>query len=451
MLNQVIIQASPLINKLLTWQLNYLEYPLLNFAPIRSLRDKGFFYLLSASFLAQLLGFGTSLVITKFLAPVELGESKILQSYIILFLVFAGSGFNSTVLKYCSENRSQPEREYLLRFSFFRTLGTTAVAIFVMTLLALMGVITGSRDLVKWLLIYGIAVPFIVIADILTVYLQAQKKIKNMSQVQAINKAIGFVVVVISTWRWGLGGFVVGTVVASIISVIPPLLKVGVHFLRASPSLIPAGIYSLALFSVLASGVTILGQYGDVFILDHFVSNRTTIGYYSLATYFILAATQVTITIQAILIPYFSEHWKDKGWFDKNLRQDQISTIILSLLVAAGVYGVAWVLIKYIYGASYQPALAYLSILLIRYIIFSSYAIIAAALIGLGLVKFNFYAAAIVTPIGLVFSYLMQRNYGAMGVAWAQVGAALLILGIELFWLQYARKNHFKTYPLPTN
>ncbi len=412
---------------------------------LQSLHEKGFFHLLSANFLAQALAFSTSLLITKFLSPLDLGQAKILQSYIILFLVFAGSGFNATVLKYCAEDRTEQNKEYLLKFAFFRTLATTCAVMLLLFGLAYSGLLTGSPDLIRWIMIYALAIPFLVITDLLTVYLQASKKIREMSRVQASIKLINFVFIVACTWKWGLPGFVTGTLAASILGMIPPLSRVGWQFLKAAPEKIPVGIYSLALFSLLAYGITNLGQYGDLFVLDHFVTDRIAIGHYSLATYFVIAATQVTMTIQAVLIPYFSLHSNDRAWFTRNLRQNQLFTSLISLGIAAGVFLAAWILIRFFYGPAYQPALTYLQVLLIRYILFSSYAIISAALIGIGLIKYNFYAVGVTIPLGLFLSYLLQKQSGALGVAWGQVIAALLTLAIQLVLLQKARKIHFES------
>ncbi len=408
--------------------------------PFRSLLEKGFLYLLSANFLAQFLSFLTSLVITRFLSPERLGEVKILQSYIIFFLVFAGYGFSSAVLKYGAEKRTADDKAFLLRATLRRAMIFTAIIVAVVALLTLSGIVTRTAYLSRWLIIFLAAVPFIVIYDILIAYLQGNKRIKEMSRMQAIYKTITFFLVALGTWRWGLEGFVIGTIAASLIGLLPLLKPVGLDFLRRRLGSLPAGYNRMVLFSMLAYSITILGQYGDIFILDHFVLDRQSIGHYSLATYFVLAATQATLAIQAILIPYFSEHGRDKAWLDRNLRQYQLLTSGLSLFIAVGINIVAWGLVRYVYKAAYEPSLGYLLVLSLRYILFSSYAIISAALIGIEMVRYHFFAVGVAVPIGLVLSYFLQQPYGAMGVAWAQVIAAALTLALELFWLQRARK-----------
>lgn len=415
-------------------------------ASFRSWFEKGFLYLLSANFLAQFLSFVTSLVVTRFLTPTALGETKILQSYIIFFLVFAGYGFSAAMLKYGSEERSEAYKAALLRLTLLRALLFTAGTLGTVALLALAGLVTRTAYLTRWLLIYLLAVPFIVSYDVLLASLQASRRIKEMSRLQAIYKTITFFCVVLGAWRWGMEGFVIGTILASMLGLLPLARTIGLRRIaalgawRQEKFAPPAGYGRMVFFSMLANSILILGQYGDMFILDHFVADRQAIGHYSLATYFFIAATQVTNTIQAILIPYFSAYGRDRKWFDRHLLQNQLLTSGLSLGVAAGVNLVAWVLVRYIYGPSYQATLPFLLILSLRYILSSSYAIIAGALIGIEMVKFNFFAIGISTGAGLLLSYLFQARYGIWGVAWAQVLAALLALGLELYWVQQARK-----------
>ena len=206
---------------------------------------------------------------------------------------------------------------------------------------------------------------------------------------------------------------------------------------------VPDEYWKLAIFSVLANGISLIGQYGDIFILDQFSINRIEIGYYALATIFILAATQVTGTVQSIVTPYFSEHAHDEKWFRRQLTLNQIRMILLSIVIALGVLIIGWILVKFFYGAGYETTINYLAILLLKYIIFSAYAITGPAILGLGMVQYNFAVVLISTPIGLALAYFMLGNYGIQGVAWAQVMTALLTLLLVQIFSRRAIKKAF--------
>lgn len=401
------------------------------------LRQKGFFDLLSVNFLTQFLGFGSVLLVAKFLTPVELGEVKILQSYTAIFVILAGFGFNTAVLKVCAENRPDQEKAGILRLVVSRAGIATAFTLVLVVILALTGVITSSPSLSKWLIVYACSIPLQVLTGIFIVFLQAQKKIKEMARSQAIVKVQSVLLIVFSAWLWGFKGFIFATIIAYGLGLWPFLRQIGLKFLTAPLEQKPAHFMQYAFFSVLANGVSQLGQYGDVFILDHFAADRVSIGYYALALIFVTAASQVTGTVQSITTPYFSEHAHDEAWFRRQLIRNQGRMALLSVVVAVGVYILAAILIPLVYGPDYSPTLTYLVILLIKYVVWSSCAVIGVSLLGLGLMHYNFAVVAITTPTGLVISYFFLQWFGIVGVAWGQVGLSLIqfLLVMGASWL----------------
>jgi len=401
---------------------------------IRSLREKGFFHLLSVNLLAQALGFGTILVVARFLSPEELGKVKIIQAYTALVIVVATFGYDTAVLKVCSEKRATVEKGAILRLALSRTLIATVATLGVYVLLIAAGLLASSRDVAKWMLIYAITVPFAVVTSILIVYLQALKKIKEMARAQMRIKMQSFVAIVGASWWWGFPGFIFATIGAYIAGLAPLLREIRSGWVTGPKRVPVAGFQRVAFLSVLGTAFGLIGQYADIFILDHFVGDRGEIGYYSLATIIVLAAMQVTATVQSIATPYFSERAREVDWLRNKVVVTQLQMVGLSIGVAVVVYLGARVFVPLIYGPSYVMTLLYLEILLLRYILWSSYAVLGVALLGLGLLGYNLIAAAITTPFGLIVSYLLLQRMGISGVAWAQVIAAGLNL-ILLLWL----------------
>jgi len=407
------------------------------------LEKKGFFHLLSANFLTQFLQFGSTLLVAKLLSKVELGEIRILQAYATFFVVFAGFGFNASVLKSCSEDRADSDRLSILRLAFSRVVITVGAVLLLLTILCLTGVISSSKHMSLWLLIYCLMIPFAVVTDILCNFLQALKKIKQMARAQALIRAQSFVIIVLATWRWGFRGFVFATIAAFIAGMVPVLRQVGLKFLSVPKGPVPVGFFHVALFSVLANGVATLGQYADMFVLDHFAKNRAEIGCYGLATVFVIAASQITATVQAITVPYFVQNAGDEGWFRRQLVRNQFRLVALSVLVAVVLYGVAAVLIPAIYGPTYRSTLVYLAILLLRYLVISVFALMGTALFSLGYVRYSFIAVAVSTPAGLLLSYVLLRRLGIPGVAWAQVLASLVNLAMMIALMRLALRRSF--------
>ena len=256
-------------------------------------------------------------------------------------------------------------------------------------------------------------------------------------------KGESFIVIVISTWLWGFPGFIFATIAAYIIGLIPMLSQVGLGFLTSGKTAVPNRFSHFAVFSMLGNGTAMIGQYSDIFILDHFSSDRVGIGYYALATIFILGAIQVTSTVQSISTPYFSERSDDESWFRRRLLYTQLRMAALSVIVSISIFLLAWLLVPRLYGPDYMPTIGYLLILLFKYIVWSSYAVLGVALFGLGFVRYNFIAVAIAAIVGIIVSYLLFQRIGIQGVAWGQVVSAIIAFCMTLFFVKMAFRQSF--------
>lgn len=411
---------------------------------LRTLHRRGFFHLLMANFLTQFLGFGTMLLVAKFLAPSELGDIKILQSYGLLFAILAGFGLNTAVLKFCAESRAPEDRQHILRQAILFSLGTAVCAVLLLVVLAHFGIIASSHRMLTWLTVYSAVIPFVVVSGILMVYLQALQQIREMARAQTLIKLQSFVVIVLCTWAWGFSGFVFSTIAAYAVGLIPLLRQAGTGFLGVSRGTLPAGFLHVAWFSMLANGVSTLGQNADIYLLDRFVTDRARIGYYALATIFVLAANQVTSTVQSIATPDFSRRAHDEPWVRRQMVRLQVRMSLLSVFVAALLWLGASILIPAVYGAAYYQTLVYLGVLLGKYVLWSSYAVLGITLVGLGLMRFSFLVVAISTPIGLALTYVLLRRFGVIGAAWAQVGTQALNLLLVLCIVPIALRHLYQ-------
>ena len=407
------------------------------------LDGKGFFDLLVAKGLIHFLGFGTVLLVAKFVTPTELGEIKILQSYFSIFVIIASFGFDTAVLKVCSERSSMAEKDAVLRLSLKRALVTSFLTYGLLVVLALAGVITSTPYMAKWLVIYSVSIPIMVVTQLLLVFLQAQKRIKLMARMQAVIKIQCAIAIAVSTWKWGFDGFIFATVAAFAIGLVPLVWQV-----RLRPASIPQEnvtkrLSGYAVFSMLANLANQIGQRGDILILDRFIVDREVIGYYSLATIFVVAATQVNGAVQQIVIPYFSENAGNKTWVVARLRENVLRMIGLSVCVAAVVYGCGWVVVHVFFAPQYREMLTYLPVLLLRYLVWSCYSLIGACLVGLGHMRFNFGVVAVATPAAMVLFYLGQRYFGVMGVAWSTVLAASMTAILSFLSFKAVLRRHY--------
>lgn len=408
---------------------------------VRNAYRRDYFHYLAAQFLAQFFTFGTILLVAKLLSPEELGEIKIIQAYASVFVVIAGCGLSSALLKACSENRQNNERYGILRATITRALSSTVFAIGLLVILTTTGLVASSQRLRFWMLVYASTIPLSVLTGQLMNFLQALKKIRIMAFAQIVIRLQGFILIVIATWLWGFPGFIFATIIALAVGLWPLIHQTGVRTILKAEAKLPVGFMHMGVFAMLSALMVTLGHQADLFILDHFSPNRAEIGFYSLAIILVQAAWLIVHSAGVVAVPYFSERSHDVVWFRRKLIQTQGQASVVSVGVGIAFFAGAWVFIPFVYGDAYRAVLPYLGVLLLKNVVVSSYTIIRMALIGLGKMNYNFIAFSIATPFGLVLAYFMLQRYGIIGVAWAQGITATVTLVLLISLAAYALRD----------
>ncbi len=413
---------------------------------IRDALAKGFFHLFSANIAMNLLAFGSQLLVIKFLSPAEMADIKTMQSFTGVAVVLAGFGLNAAILKLCSEQRPDSERSAIFRQSLIYSFLPNLMILLVMALAARFALYSPEPRVNQWMLIFALSVPATAITALIMMYLQARKQIKLMATTQTAIRVIGLTAVVLAAYLYGFQGFVIATVTVAIAALIP-LLKLVRSDLEVTAAGLRRGfdkIWYYARWSLAANLVATVNSYLDILMLNYLIDDRVGMGYYSIATIFILGLNQVTATVQAIATPYFSEYSNDEANFMRVLRKYQKLLILLALVLTGGsIIIVPW-LITALYGASYAPAGSYFQILALRYFIWSCYALLGIAIWGIGKMKFSFYSvfSALIMSTGL--SYVLIQRYGLDGAAYAQVVSYLLNLIIVVIMTKVALTGHFR-------
>lgn len=413
---------------------------------VTNLHQKGFFELLSGNLFSQAIGFICWLVVAKLLSPEDFGNVRILQAYFSLSVILAGFGMNTAVLKLCSEKRNTDDRHSILHFSTRRAMLLSTVVLILVLCLSLSNLVSSSDSFSPWIFVYHLALPFSVLTSISLAYLQATKRFKLMARLQAAIRFEISILILAFTLQLQFAGFVIGTIaghgigILLIIYSLPRMLS-----MRNKLTSLPENYGRIAVYSLLANFTNMITQYADLFILDNLLLDRELIGFYSLATVLVIGAMQVTHTVQSISTPYFSERDRDESWFRQKLLSTQLRMSFLGSFVAVGIYLAAWFIIPLIYGDSYRITLDFLLILLLKYFLYSSCAIIGVALVGLGLMRFNFYIALISAPVSIALSIAFLQEWGIIGVAWAQVVTNGVVFCLVLLIGRYAIGLHFRT------
>lgn len=415
-------------------------------AAIRNASAKGFFHLLTANLAIGLLAFGSQLLVIKFLSPSEMADIKTMQSFIGIAAVIAGFGLNTAVLKMCSEQRTDAERSEILRQSLRYTLVPITAVLTLMAVAAKLGLFSPAPLVNRWMYVIMFSVPATALGSILMVYLQARKRIKLMAVMQTTIRIGGLAVIVLATNLYGFAGFVIASTIVAFAALLP-LIKIVRGDLTGLKSRIERKypeIWYYARWSLAGNLVATIISFLDILMLNYFIDDRVGLGYYSIATIFVLGLNQVTTTVQSIATPYFSEYSSDKSQFMRVLGKYQRLLVILALTLTVIAILIVPGLIVMLYGESYAPAGEYFQILAIKYFFWSCYALLGVAILGVGKMKFSFYSVMVSLVVSTALSYTFILQYGLKGAASAQAVSYLIIMIIVVLMTRVVLRNHFR-------
>jgi len=351
---------------------------------------------------------------------------------------------NTAVLKLCSETRANAELLSILRLAAVRTLSFSVLVFAVVVLGTRLDLVEADPIVTQWLPVYAAIIPFSALALLAASYLQARKRIREMARAQILVKIQSVALIVVATWQFGLPGYIFSSIGAFALALWPFARLIGPEFLRATRVRATTAFRSIAGYSVLGNLLNSVGKYADIYVLGLFAADPVHVGYYSLATIFVIPASVVTSSIQTIVTPYLSERSSDREWFSRSVVLTQLQTFVVAIFVAIGVRLAATGVVMGLYDPGYEATLPYLDVLLVFYVLRSGYAVLAAGHIALGLTKYNFIASAIMAPVALGLTYTALMKYGFVGVAWAKV----LTAGLMIFVYAYLSRRAIRTAPL---
>ncbi len=418
---------------------------------LKNVSNKGFFHLLSANFLVQFLGFGSQLLVVKFLSPSQIGYIKVIQSYTSIFCILACFGFNSAVLKLCSEQIDENSKRYILKKSCLYSLITSTSVIIIFIALTLSGFLGFQNNIKHWAVVYAFSIPAMVYTVLFMVYLQALKKIKKMAKIQTILELISFVIVISSTYLFNFKGFIISTAIFFYIGVIPLFKSVKEGLFKSSAldsDRINKAIFYMAKYSLAVNLIVTIGNNIDILLLNKLIRSRAEIGYYGIASIFVLGLNQITATVQSVTTPYFSERSNNRKEFVRILFKYQIVLIALSFGITIFASFFIPLLINIVYGKSYALSGSFFRILVWRYFFWSCFAITNVAVLGLGMMRSRLFAVLANFSTYLIFGYIGIKMFSTIGAACSQVIANLFMIPIMFYTTKLAINKKFDSNKL---
>ncbi|GAB1415237.1 hypothetical protein MASR2M117_06430 [Paludibacter sp.] len=408
---------------------------------LNNIRNKGFFHLLSANVLIQVFAFASQLFVAGIISPDDLGRIKIIQTYLAIFSIIAGMGFNSSVLKICSENHTAKENSKYFSSAFIFTLITSSLTYTIILIINHLGYL--SKDLlVKFLIPLGM-LPLITnsIFALFMALFQAKKEIKLFSNLTIFNKLISIVGIIVLTYFFGINGYYV----AYNLSFIILILVAFIFFKRIFPFTLSIKNFGLfkehwkyAKYSTLSNIIEDTSTYIDILLISFMINDMENIGYYSFALTLTVLYKLFPSSVQQITIPYVSSFKSNKDEFLKIFRRYNrllyivvVATLVISVMLAP-------IFIEIVFGGKYNQSISFFIFLSIGWSIRHLIQLQSAAIFGLGQIKYN----ALTSLCGLLANIIIYPiaiySLGLMGAAYASISSGLIVWIASKFYFRKA-------------
>ncbi len=414
---------------------------------IQKIRQKGFFHLLTANILIQIVAFTSQLIVAGILAPEDIGRIKIIQTYLSIFSIVAGMGFNISTLKLCSENRTQEERDTLFRAGVFFTIISSTCLYLLILMLNYLHIFTRDSH-VQWLIPLGL---FPVVSSslfsIITSYFQAANKIKILSTITVSNKVISIIGIVILSYFLGIKGYYVAYNFGLILMLLVCFKVLSFKHTGTSSSEILSYFsvhWKYAKSSIWANLLSEISAYVDIILIGLFITDMHQIGFYSFALTITVLFRLFPSTVQQITSPLFSSISNQKEQFkiafnhyNKILHQVVALTFLIALLTIPHIT-------HFVFNGKYDESMQYFPYLAFGWSLRQLVQLQSAAIFGLGKIHYNALISLIVLLFNIIFISISLHFYGLMGAAYASIPGGLVFWGVSKYYFHKALREMVK-------
>ena len=413
----------------------------------RQFHRKGFFHLLSANILIQIVAFASQLFVAGILLPDDIGRIKIIQTYLSVFSIIAGMGFNTSVLKLCSENSTPETKKCLLESSLLFTIISSVSLYFIIIILNLFGVFS-SDNLIKHFIPIGL---FPMISNsvfmVFIAYFQAIKDMKLISKLTASNKFISIIGIIMLTYWFGIKGFYMAYNVSFLLMLVV-CFKIysrsqDVRIFKTRNFSGFSTVWKYAKSSILANLFSEMSAYIDILLIGFFIKDMQQVGYYSFALTITVILRLFPGTVQQMASPYFSSLSDQKENFSREFKKYN-KLLSVAVIVSLGIVLILMPhCIQWVFNGKYDQSMIYFPWLAIGWSLRQLAQLQSAATFGLGKIHYNAYVCLYSLLFNIASITVAIILFGLNGAAYASVLNGVVFALSSGYFYKRARNEIF--------
>lgn len=384
----------------------------------------------SSQIINILLGFISSVFITRILGTSGRGEYALFTNGLAIATIFLGFSLPSAIIYFISGNKIQTDKILSSLFIF-----NIIMAIVVMLVLQILYILHLQHfifpdNFQSWLFQFVFVIQFLITltnASLLAI-LNARKHFISLSIITVTTTALGTILYILFYYNiitWGVNGFKLIIIGSLILSFLQTLIityfyhrHIGIRFKGFLNFKEAKPLFTFSLVAYVCNAIQFLSYRADLWFIDYY-RDTATVGIYSLAVSLAQLMWILPNAIAAVLFSYIAGCSREKA-IDYALFFTKLS-FYASLLMGIAAYSVFYFALPLIYGDEFAGAVKLIGILFFGVVPFSMAIILGSFFAGTG----NLYQNLITSILGfggaIIFYMILIPKFGSIGAAWASI------------------------------
>jgi O-antigen/teichoic acid export membrane protein len=389
---------------------------------------KSISFTFSAQLLNTLIGFLTSIIITRILGTTGRGENALFTNSIAFAVLFFGFSINSTITYFINSGKAKPGE--LLTSIIFFVIGSTGIVYLVLHVLEHYGklgvALPGGVQSLQYRLIFTAIYCSNLMSSVITAYLLAFKKFKEVSiygvAVQLL-PALLYVCLYTGLVPYDHADPFRAVVIITFIVALLALFSILFLFAKILPvrlvkRIIPIGLIKqfvfFSLMAYLGNVATFFNYKLDFWVVDAYWG-KSALGIYSLAAQLSQLLWILPMAISTVLYS-FASNCSQQQAVQYAIQLKQIAFYGTLVLAAIGLV-LAYFFIPVLYGQAFSGAFVLMKIFMIGIIPFSIPTVLASLFAARGNFKISFVISLIVLGISAALYFSLIPRFGIRGGA----------------------------------
>lgn len=397
----------------------------------------GLAHVFGAYTLNKVISFVTNLIIVRILSKTDYGFFSSAFNIYSFFNIFTGLGMLGAELVFCSEKRSEDERQSIYKYTLLCGVLSNIFLSIGIVFYGFFANVSMEETRLFIVELSGLLV-FDYLAQYVLCYFRTLKSNKKYSYFTLLNTITYLGFGCLGSFLFGVTGTIIGRYISCLIVFIFGILfsKNKIIFWPFSFRLSRQLQKQIWIYSVKNGLCTFLNQIIyliDVFLISTIIADPVVVASYKFATLIPESLAFIPQAIIVTFIPYYLEKKNDKKWIRKTTGYLFGASMVLNLIITAVLIIAAPLIIRITSGTKYLDSIPYFRILSISFFFLASFRLFSTNLLAIfKRTTFNLVAAAITGICNIVLDLILIEKYSATGAAWATV-ASVIIASILTF------------------